>query len=114
MKNKIEKFSFLIFLAMPSFASASILDGLKGENKAKDLLAIEKLITNVSSMITSAAGAIAVLMIIVGGLIYITSAGNAEKAEQGKKYLTFAILGLLLVILAKVILRIFAAALAGG
>lgn len=114
MKSRIEKILFAVLLATPSFASAAILDNLKGEDKAKDLGAIDKLITNVSSIVTNTAGAIALLMIIFGGMTYITSAGNTERAEKGKKILTYAIGGLLLVILAKIILRVFATLLGGS
>ena len=112
--KKFGKLFLLITLATPSFASAAILEGLKGENKAKDLEAIDKLISNISSIVTNIAGAIALLMIIFGGLTYITSAGNTERAEKGKKILTYAIGGLLLVILAKVILSVFATLLGGS
>lgn len=48
-------------------------------------------------------GIIAVLFIVVGGFQYITSGTNAELAEAGKKTLTNAIIGLVIVILSYVI-----------
>lgn len=114
MKKLSAKIYLFFLLSLPSLVRAKpILGNLRGENKAKDLPAIETLIKNISSIITNAAGAIAVLMIIIGGITYITSAGNSERIEKGKKTLTYAILGLLLVILAKVILKIFTNILGG-
>ena len=46
---------------------------------------------------------IAVLMIIYGGFVYITAAGDPAKATSGKSILTFAIIGLAIALLAKLI-----------
>lgn len=51
-------------------------------------------------------GGLAVLFIVYGGFLYITSAGNKERIETAKKTLTYAILGLLLVVTAGIILEI--------
>ncbi|MCL5775194.1 MAG: hypothetical protein M1333_03205, partial [Patescibacteria group bacterium] len=52
------------------------------------------------------AGVIAVVFIIVGGYMYLTSGGNEEAAEKGRKVLTNSIIGLLIIILAATIVRI--------
>ncbi|MCL5775237.1 MAG: hypothetical protein M1333_03440, partial [Patescibacteria group bacterium] len=51
-------------------------------------------------------GVIAVVFIIVGGYMYLTSAGNEEAAEKGRKVLTNAIIGLIIIILSAAIIRI--------
>jgi len=43
-------------------------------------------------------GIIAVLIILYGGYVYMTSAGNPEKIEQAKKILRNAIIGLLIIL----------------
>jgi hypothetical protein len=48
-------------------------------------------------------GAAAVLMLIVGGFRYITSAGNEGQVEAAKETMTSAIFGLVIVLLAFVI-----------
>ena len=48
-------------------------------------------------------GPITVLIIIVGGVMMIVSAGNENLRAQGKKTLTGAIIGLIIIILAWVI-----------
>jgi len=45
-------------------------------------------------------GVIAVIVMIFGGLQYITAGGDAEKAERGKKTLIGAIIGLVIAITA--------------
>ncbi len=44
-----------------------------------------------------------VFMVIYGGFAYITAAGDPEKAGKGKKILTYAIIGLAIALLAKII-----------
>ncbi len=46
---------------------------------------------------------VAVLMIVFGGFTYITAAGDPAKAEKGKTILTFAIIGLAIALIAKLI-----------
>jgi len=46
---------------------------------------------------------VAVLMIIYGGFVYITAAGDPAKATSAKGILTFAIIGLAIALLAKLI-----------
>jgi hypothetical protein len=52
------------------------------------------------------AGSIAVLMIIVGGFQYMTSAGNEEAAKKGKKTVVYAAIGLIVIIMATAIVNI--------
>lgn len=54
------------------------------------------------------AGIIAVAFIIIGGYQYIFSGANEEMAEKGKKTLTNAVIGLVIIILSYVIVRIVA------
>ncbi len=50
-------------------------------------------------------GVVAVIMIIVGGFRYITSAGNQEKVKSAKNIIIYAIIGLVIVALAQVIVK---------
>lgn len=49
-------------------------------------------------------GAIAVIYIIYGGIIYITSAGDQEKTKQARTTVTNAIIGIIIISLSAVIL----------
>ena len=44
-------------------------------------------------------GLVAVLSLVYGGILYITSAGETEKAERGKKTITGAIIGIIIIML---------------
>lgn len=75
-------------------------DQASGDNsKIKDLLAD---IVNIFSAIV---GVVAVIMIIVGGLRYITSGGDSGKVGTAKNTLIYAIIGLVVVALAQVIVH---------
>ncbi len=50
-------------------------------------------------------GWLAVIMIVVGGIVYITSAGKSGQLELGKKILTFALLGFAIAVAAPSILK---------
>ena len=60
------------------------------------------------------AGALAVLFIVIGGIKFITSSGNPKQLESAKKTLTYAIIGLLAVLLSTVILNLIAGDLVGS
>ncbi len=46
---------------------------------------------------------LAVAGIVVGGFLYLTSAGNEDRAERGKKVIEYSIIGLVVIALAYVI-----------
>jgi len=46
---------------------------------------------------------VAVLMIVFGGFTYITAAGDPAKAGKGKSILTYAIIGLAIALIAKLV-----------
>lgn len=44
-------------------------------------------------------GLIAVIMIIYGGITYVTAAGNQEKIESAKKIILYAVIGIVIVLI---------------
>ena len=112
MKQYIKKIIFLVstvpLLAVIDNPSKDHFIEI-GDNSFKAILtfAIQKILLPI-------AGLVAVLFIIIGGFQYITSRGNEEQAETGKKTLTNAIIGLVIVICAYVIVVVVINALAGN
>ena len=53
-----------------------------------------------------AVGIVAVIVIIYGGYIYMTAAGNDEQRKRGRTILTWAVVGLIVVILAVVLVNV--------
>lgn len=67
---------------------------------------LTEFISGVIEILLSFAGSLAVLFVIIGGFIYITSAGNEERAEKGKKTLVNAIIGIVVIIMSYVIINV--------
>lgn len=78
----------------------------------------ESLITMIKNITTKfllpLIGTLFIIMFIVGGLQYISSFGNETKMAAGKKTLTSAIIGLVIIILSYGIVQIFASFIGGG
>jgi len=64
-----------------------------------------KLLTTIINIFSAIVGVIAVIMIIVGGLRYITSGGDSNKVGTAKQTLMYAIIGLVIVALAQLIVH---------
>ena len=72
---------------------------------------ISSFILKIINIALAVAGLIAVLFLIIGGFRYITSAGNEETAENAKKIIINAIIGVVIIILSFVIVRVISNAL---
>ena len=120
MTQKISKFikypAALALLAMPLLAAAqgAVQDGLNnsglrsyfgfsGLNSASSL---SQLIVGIVNIMLLFAGSIAVIFVIVGGYQYVTSGGNEEQAEKGRKTLVNAIIGIVIIVLAYVVINV--------
>lgn len=72
------------------------------------LSSVTDIIIRVTNWVLGISGAVAVLFIIYGGILYITSAGNEKQADSAKKTLTVAIIGVIVILLSKVIITLVA------
>ena len=63
-------------------------------------------VTKITSWVELFLGAVAVLFIIYGGFQYMTAAGNEKQAETAKQTLTYAVIGLIVILLATVIVQL--------
>lgn len=66
---------------------------------------INSLIHTVVNLLSAIVGIVAVIMIIVGGLRYITSGGNDTSVTSAKNTILYAIIGLIIVALAQILVR---------
>ena len=106
--------SFSLLFASPLIALASDevsrglsnVGGLFGGGFFSSSDTIGDLIYKIIELLLFVAGILAVLFIIIGGYQYITSAGNEEQAEKGRKTLVNAIIGVALIILSYVIINV--------
>lgn len=59
-------------------------------------------------------GLIAVVMIIYGGFLYVSAAGNQEKIESAKKIIMYAVIGIVVILLSFAIVNTVLGAGTGG
>lgn len=62
---------------------------------------IVKIIKTVIDIMAFIGGAIAIIYVVYGGFKYITSAGNSEKAVNGRQTIIYALIGLILIVVAQ-------------
>ena len=67
-----------------------------------------ELILAVISYVQVIAGTVTAFFLMLGGFLYITSAGNEEQSEKGRKILTNALIGLVIIIMSYAIVRVAA------
>ncbi len=66
---------------------------------------LNSLITKFINILSAIVGIVAVIMIIVGGLRYITSGGSDSNVTGAKNTILYAVIGLIIVALAQIIVR---------
>lgn len=66
---------------------------------------LPELINNVIKGLLGVVGAISLLMIVIGGILWMTSGGNSERIKKGKDTLVWAVIGLVVVFLSYAIIN---------
>ena len=89
-------FASLAFLPTTVFATIAPPTPPSGVSN----LGLIETINKVSSAILAIIGVIAVLFLIIGGFQYVTSAGNPDSVQKAKSTILYAIIGLIVAILA--------------
>lgn len=79
--------------------------------KKRDVYEIIKTVIN---WMLTLAGIIAVIFVIIGGYMYLTSAGNEEQSGKGRKTIINALIGLIIIILSYVIVNVIVSAVTRG
>ncbi len=67
---------------------------------------VTRLLNTIITWVLGFAALIAVLFLIFGGIIYIVSSGNKERAEQAKKTILYSVIGLVVIVLSYFIANI--------
>lgn len=66
---------------------------------------LEASISDIVNMLLFIVGVIAVIVIIIGGIMYATSAGDPARAKKAKDAILYAVIGLVIAILAYAIVN---------
>lgn len=106
-----------------SVSTASAFDGginsgyqsAKGEGQPEELTAEgDGVFTIIVNVLLFIIGAISVIMLIIGGIRYTTSGGNQQSVEAAKNTILYAIIGLVVAILAYAVVKWVVGSLATG
>lgn len=73
-----------------------------------------QLILSVITYVQIIAGTVTALFLMIGGFLYITSAGNEEQSEKGRKILINSVIGLVVIIMSYAIVRVISSLLTLG
>ena len=76
-------------------AEAARADGMPAE-----LVGVDGVFTNITNTILYIVGVVSVIMLIYGGLRYVISGGDSKKVTDAKNTILYAIIGLIISILA--------------
>ena len=97
-------------------ASTGAEKAKEGVNKigGEGATGLDEGIKTIINAVIGVVGAVAVIMIIVGGINYATSQGDATKVKKGKDTILYGIIGLVIVIMAYAIVNFVLAALIGS
>lgn len=99
--NKLFAISILmilfLFLAVSADSSMSIQNPITADS-------FEIVISNIIDFIFNIAIVLVPLMVVIGGVMFLTSGGNLERVTQSKRILIWSIVGFLIVLLSKGIL----------
>ena len=104
MKKALPIFLVLFVLALPLIANAAV----------NPEIVICNLLKNIEKIIAAIGFGLAVILLIAGGIQYMTAGGNPEKADKAKKLMINAIIGIVIVFAAIFILDLVSGLLSGS
>ena len=95
-------------IAAPSFLKeiSFVLGwGPTGSAEVDQALTLTQIALNVLNFLLAAVGILSILMMVLGGAMYLTSAGNEDRIQSGKNIAKNAIIGIIISLSAMVLVR---------
>lgn len=83
-------FNFIFFDS--SVKAAVIFDPLSQYNS------VQEVVGGITNWILGVTAGIVILFLIIGGIYYITAAGDQKQIEEAKKIITYAVIGLVVIL----------------
>lgn len=108
MKKIISIFSLLLLAQAKTVLAVQLYNPLGNVNS------FPALVNNVIKGVLGLVGAVALVMIVIGGITWMTSAGNADRVRRGKDTLLWAILGLIIIFVSYAVINFVFTALLNG
>lgn len=94
-----------VLLLLPVMVSAAGDYGIGQNQGATGATDIAGVIQKIVGFLLGFVGGLSVLMIVIAGIMYITSGGDEGRVDTAKKWLTYAIIGLVVALLGWVIVK---------
>ncbi len=107
-KNKIINSIKIIYLGATLYGTRVLADAptIKEGDLARGDRSIAEVLNNVITWVLGFAALIAVLFIIISGIRWIISSGNAEQAKSARSALVASVLGLIIIVLSYFIVQL--------
>ncbi len=75
-------------------------ESARGADQVSDLFGTSGVFSTITNVLLFAVGAISVIMIIIGGLRYVTSGGNTANVTAAKNTILYAVVGVVIALFA--------------
>ncbi|HPN54621.1 MAG TPA: pilin [Candidatus Moranbacteria bacterium] len=97
----------VIAIAAPSILKelSTILGWTDSTSTTSSALTISEIAVNVLNFLLGVAGVLAIIMMVIGGIMYLTSTGDEERIKKGKSIFTYSVIGIIIVLASLVIVR---------
>jgi Na+-driven multidrug efflux pump len=112
MKNKkrIWESMLLIFLIglffiFPAVQAANVVVPSPSEVGGLSERSVKDILTNLLKWILQIVGIIAVMGFVISGIMYLVSTGNEEVITKAKKYMTYCLIGIVVVLASFVVIQ---------
>ena len=100
-----------IATAVPAYVSAAPADSIRngvnavGGDEQQNRRPLAQIVREVVNVVLFVLGAVAVIMIIIGGFRYVVSGGDSSSVTAAKNTIFYAVIGLIIAILAYAIVN---------
>ena len=110
-------FLLSVLFTMPSFAAQlnmqSGVAAAHGTGQPTELFGMTGIFTTITNILLYIIGAISVIMLVIGGLRYVISGGNDQAVTGAKNTILYAIIGIVVALLAYAIVNFVIGAIGG-
>ncbi|MFZ2187071.1 MAG: pilin [Candidatus Moraniibacteriota bacterium] len=105
-----------IGIAAPSFLKeiSSILGWNAMDSSLAGAKTLSAIALNVLNFLLSLVGVLGIIMLVIGGIMYLTAAGDEDRIDTGKDIVKYAIIGIVVALAALIIVTQIANLFAGG
>lgn len=107
MSKKLRIFTIILPIVVASIFSspvfATVQDGVnaaQGSQQPSVLFGNTGVFSEITNVLLFVIGAVAVIMIVIGGLRYVISGGDAKQVQAAKNTILYALVGVIIAILA--------------